>query len=40
MFPVILPQVVCQKRKPQIDGLYLNVLHVLGQEKSQYSIYL
>ena len=24
---VLLPQVVCQKRKPQMDVLYLKVLH-------------
>ena len=27
-------EVLCQnKRKPQIDGLFQNVLHILGQEK-------
>ena len=27
---VFLLQVVCQKLKPQIDGLFLSVLHILG----------
>ena len=27
---VFLPQVVCQKRKPQIDGWFLSILHILG----------
>ena len=27
-YHVSLPQVVCQKRKPLIDGLYLNVLDI------------
>ena len=32
-YHVFLPQVVCLKRKPQINGLFLRVLHILGQEK-------
>ena len=31
-YPVFLLQVACQKRKPQIDGWFLCVLHILGQE--------
>jgi hypothetical protein len=29
-YNVFLPQVVCQKRKPQIDGWSLSILHILG----------
>ena len=39
-YHVFLPLVVCQKRMPQIDALYLNVLHIEGQEKSQKCISL
>ena len=28
-----ISEVLCQKRKPQIDGLLKSVLHILGQEK-------
>ena len=28
-----LLNIIPQKRKPQIDGLFLNVLHIWGQEK-------
>ena len=30
---VLSLKVLCQKWKPQIDGLVLSVLHILGQEK-------
>ena len=30
---VFLLKVLCQKRKPQIDGLFLPILHILGQVK-------
>ena len=33
-FYIFLLQVLCQKRKPQIDGSLLNVLHIQGQEIS------
>ena len=32
-YHVFLPQVVCQKRKPQIDNFFRNELHIRGQEK-------
>ena len=33
-YHIFLLQVVCQKRKPQIDGWFLSLLHIYGQEKS------
>ena len=32
-YHVFLLKVLCQKRKPQIDGFFLRMLHILGQEK-------
>ena len=31
-YQIFSPQVVCQERKPQIDHLFLSVLHILCQE--------
>ena len=30
--PIALSQVVCQKQTPQIDGRFLSVMHILGQD--------
>ena len=32
-YHVFLPPIVCQKWKPQIDGLFINELHIYGLEK-------
>ena len=32
-YHVFVLQVVCQKRKPQIESLFLGIMHILGQEK-------
>ena len=32
-YHVFLLKVLCQKRKPQIDGFVLRILHILDQEK-------
>ena len=32
-YHAFLLQVVCQKRKPQIDGLFLSILHIVGKVK-------
>ena len=32
-YHVFLPQVVSQNWKPQIDGLFINEVHIYGQEK-------
>ena len=33
---VLSLKLLCQKRKPQIDGLVLSVLHILGQERKKF----
>ena len=37
-YHVFLPQVGFQKRKPQIDGSFLNLIHMYGQENSSNEI--
>ena len=36
-YQVFLLQVVCQERKPKIYGLFLSVVHILGQNLHWYS---
>ena len=36
-YQVFLLQVICQERKPQIDGWILGVVHILGPNIHRYS---